>query len=67
MEHKAPFPIIVTQFVHHINKSSILQLINGVSNALQKLIKYYNGTANFPSSFFLFAPSATGLPIILTM
>ena len=36
----------------HFNESSILQLINGISNDLQKLVKYFNGTAIF-TPFFL--------------
>ena len=47
------------------NESSTLQLINGISNDLQKLLKYFNGTAIFTFSFFLFAPSASVSPIIL--
>ena len=40
-----------------------VQLINDISNHLKKLIKYFNGTAIFTPSFFLFAPSASVLPI----
>ena len=35
------------QFLSHVNESSTLQLINGISNDLQKLLKYFNGTAIF--------------------
>ena len=43
--------------------SPILNRVNDISNDLQKLLKYFNGTAIFTSSFFLFAPSATVLLI----
>ena len=33
------------QFSFHDNESSTLQLINGISNDLQKLLKYFSGTA----------------------
>ena len=36
-----------TQFSIHINESSTLQLINGISNDLQKLLKHFDGTATF--------------------
>ena len=35
------------QFSFHDNESSTLQLINGISNNLQKLLKYFNGMAIF--------------------
>ena len=41
-----------TQFSIYLNESSILQLINGVSNDLQKLLKYFSGIAIF-ALFFL--------------
>ena len=40
------------QFLFHVNGSSTLQLINGISNDLQKFLKYFNGTAIF-TPFFL--------------
>ena len=40
------------QFLFHVNESSTLQLINRISNDLQKLLKYLNGTAIF-TPFFL--------------
>ena len=40
-----------------------IQLISGISNDLQKLLKYFSGTTIFTFSFFLFAPSALVLPI----
>ena len=48
---------------YYFNENSILQLMNGISNDLQKLLKYFNGTAIFTFSLFLFAPSATVSPI----
>ena len=44
---EAPFKLDSTQFGSHINQSSTLQLINGFSNNLQKLLKYFTGTANY--------------------
>ena len=41
-----------TQFSIYLNESSILQLINGVPNDLQKLLKYFSGIAIF-ALFFL--------------
>ena len=35
------------QFLFHVNETSTLQLINGISNDHQKLLKYFNGTAIF--------------------
>ena len=34
-----------TQYFVHLSFNSILQLINGISSDLQKLLKYFNGTA----------------------
>ena len=52
---KTEFPssLDYIQFLSHFNESSTLQLINGISNDLQKLLKYFNGTAIFTP--FLFA------------
>ena len=36
---------IKTPYFVHVSFSSTLQLINGVSSNLQKLLKYFNGTA----------------------
>ena len=35
---------MITQFADHLRISSNLQLIKGVSRALQKLLKYFSGT-----------------------
>ena len=42
----------------------ISQLINGISRVLQKLLKYFNGTAVLTSFVF---PAAGVLPVILTL
>ena len=34
-----------TQYFFHLSFNSILQLINGISSDLQKLLRYFNGTA----------------------
>ena len=52
------------QFSIHFNESSILQLINGISNDLQKLLKYFNGTAIFTP---FHVPSFPALPIRLAI
>ena len=49
-------------FSFHVNESSTLQLINNISNDLQKLLKYISGTAISTPSFFLLAPCASVLP-----
>ena len=38
--------------VYNVNDSSILQLINGISNDLPKLFTYFNGAAIFTPFFF---------------
>ena len=50
-----------TQISIHPNESSILQLINGVSNDLQKLLKYFRGKAFF--ILFFVVPFISVLPI----
>ena len=40
------------QFLFHVNESLTLQLINGIFNDLQKLLKHFNGAAIF-TPFFL--------------
>ena len=42
--------LVITQVLFHFNSKDTSQLINGISNALQKLPKYFNGMAN--STFF---------------
>ena len=36
---------VETQYFVHLSFNSTLQLINGISSNLQKLLKYFNGTA----------------------
>ena len=47
-----PAELVRIQFSFHVNESWALQLINGISNDLQKLLKYFSGTAIF--TLFLF-------------
>ena len=42
-----PAKLVKIPFSFHVKKSSTLQLINGISNDLQKLLEYFNGTAIF--------------------
>ena len=37
--------LVITQFSDQVKIRFILQLINGISNVLQKLLKCFNGTA----------------------
>ena len=37
-------PAEKTQYFAHLSFNSTLQLINGISSDLQKLLKYFNGT-----------------------
>ena len=62
------------QFLFHVNESSTLQLINGISSDRQKLLKYCNGTAIFVCSSvmhvlngaqFLNAPFVSLLPEVI--
>ena len=38
--------LVITQSLFHFNSKDTSQLINGMFSALQKLPKYFNGTAN---------------------
>ena len=42
-----------TQFGSHENERSNLQLVNDISNDLQKLLKYFSGTAIFTPFLFV--------------
>ena len=42
-----PASLVKILFSFHDNESSTQQLINGISNDLQKLLKYFSGTAIF--------------------
>ena len=47
--------LVITQFLFHFSSKDTSQLINGISSALQKLPKYFNGIANSISCLpFLF-------------
>ena len=54
--------VVNTQFLIHFSESSIFQLINGISNDLQKLLKYFSGTAIFTP---FFVPLFSVAPITL--
>ena len=41
------------QFFYHFNGISTLQLINGIYNDLQKLLKYFSGTTIFATFLFV--------------
>ena len=58
---------VKTQYFVLLSFDSTLQLINDISSDLQKLPKYFNGTA--PVAFFRipFAPSVSVLPNTLTL
>ena len=45
------FISVITQFFDHVKSSSILELFEGKSRDLQKLVKYFNGTTT--SAFIL--------------
>ena len=46
-----------TQYLVHLSFNSILLIINGISSDLQKLLKYFNGTAIVASFRIPFALS----------
>ena len=54
--------LVITQFSDQVKIRFISQLINGISNVLQKLLKCLNGTT-ISSSFSIFLPS--DLPVML--
>ena len=60
----AVLAVVSKHFSIEFNESSILQLINGISSDLQKLLKHFNGTAIF-TRFFI--PLLSVLPIILAL
>ena len=65
--------LVITQFLFHFNSKNTSQLTNGMFNALQKLLKYFNGIANsisFLTTLFASCPAAPAatlyvLPVIL--
>ena len=49
------FKLVITQFLSYFNSKDTSQVINGIFSVLQKLSKYFNGTANSTSCVpFLF-------------
>ena len=53
-----------THLLHQVKPKPISQLINGISRILQKLLKYFNGTAIL-TSFVL--PATRHFPVILIL
>ena len=49
--------LVITQFLSHFHSKDTSQLINGIFSALQKLSKYFNGTANSTSCVPFLFPS----------
>ena len=54
--------LVNTQFSVHVKIRFTLQLINGMSSVLQKLLQYFNGTA-ISTYFVLLMPSS--FPVML--
>ena len=48
--------LVIAQFPDHVKIRSISQLINGMTNALQKLLKFFNDTT-ISTSFSVLLPS----------
>ena len=59
-----PVESIITQFTNHVRTRVISKLIKGISNVLQKLLKYFNSTA-ISTSFVL--PAVGFLPVIFPL
>ena len=57
--------IVITQLSDQVKVKDTSQLINDISNALQKLLKYFNGTTILTSSFSTLSPS--NFPVILVL
>ena len=51
-----------TQYFAHLSFNITLQVINGISSDLQKLLKFFNGTAIVPLFRIPYAPSASVYP-----
>ena len=51
----------ITQSLVQFNSRQILQLINGISKDLQKLLKYFSGTAIFTFLNTLLSAAVSGL------
>ena len=59
-----PVELVIAQSLDQVKIRLTSQLINGISGVLQKLLKYFNGTINLPSSVFL---SFRVFPVIFTL
>ena len=55
---------VITQFLDKIKVKDTSQLISGITNVFQKMLKYFHGTEN--STSFLF-PSVDVFPVILVL
>ena len=60
----APVELVITQVDDHVNWRLILQIINGISRVLQKLLKYFDSTI-ISTSFVL--PSSGVFPVIFVL
>ena len=45
--HYQQFALEITQSLCHVSSKSTLQLTNGISNDLKKLLMYFKGTTSF--------------------
>ena len=57
--------LVNTQDSDQVKVKETSQLINGITSVLQKLLKYFNGTAILTFSFSKFPPS--NFPVILAL
>ena len=57
--------LVITQFSDQVKVKDISQSINGRFSVLQKLLKYFNGTAILTSSFSTLLPC--NFPVILVL
>ena len=60
----APVELVITQVDDHVNWRLILQIINGISRVLQKLLKYFESII-ISTSFVL--PSSGVFPVIFVL
>ena len=60
-------PIVKTQCFVHLSFSSIFQLINDISSHLQKLLRYFNGTAIVVFSIIPFAVAVFTINVVLCL
>ena len=59
-----PVELVVMQVDDHVKMRLISKLISGISRVLQKLLKYFNGTAMLT---FFALPSAGVFPVIFIL